>query len=886
MNPRWLLKEEPGSKSLHPRLYIERCQLTIPRLQPMKKSYRTQMSEDSTVYPHDDSSAHGNSTEDGSGPVGIAASNFGMRQRKLLDLVNRLHNTGIQAEIDLPQICVVGSQSAGKSSLIESISGIKLPRATGTCTRCPTECRLKFSEEPWSCTVHLRFLKDASGNDINPVRNIQFGKIITRKVDVEDRLRRAQLAILNPGVESSLFLKDPLPRSSSTAVAFSENFVSVEISGPDVTDLSFCDLPGIIANVREGSDEADIELVKRLVTSYIRKESCIILLTVTCETDFENQGARNLAKQHDPNGKRTVGVLTKPDRIEGGEEQKWLAFIRGETEVLSKGWFCVKQPSPSELEEKLSWGEARQREQEFFSTTQPWATQSLSVRRHFGTARLTARLSEILSDLIQNRMPSLIQEIQRLTQSTVEGLRALPAEVSEDPAGTVLNLVMDFHREVSTHVEGIPDSGGLVQQFREASTKFRNSIRGSAPCFRPYKKKYDKDQKYSMPRVDFIVEEDGDALTQYEPAPNWDLYEEDVNTMARNAITRELPNNIPFIVKRKLIKRFLSLWEGPTTVLLEDVEHILRAYMQKLVDYSFGQHSYGGLHNAVGTLVADRIAQCREAADTQVQFLLDIENNQTFTTNAHYLASYKEKFITYYKAVRKHPIAHLTKMGLPVQPVDLGKLIPAEAEDELIDIMAEVRAYYQVAYKRFVDIIPMAADETLIRGFCRGLERRLFEGLGVSGDGAKERCASLLEYSHEITLEREMLKTRRDRLMLARLQGINMDPPSLETELALSLKELSHGVKSSQILTIGPIAGSKGAPPMAAIVMPDDVSITVQVTEKGWQVCDPDSHVAAPRRFETLDDLLTEYNAEYAKRRQEALIQKLLAVAAERESDE
>ncbi|CEL56749.1 hypothetical protein RSOLAG1IB_08051 [Rhizoctonia solani AG-1 IB] len=778
------------------------------------------MPDGPTTYPSETHSEYESSGEDGESPVGIAASNFGMRQRKLLDLINRLHNTGIQAEIDLPQICVVGSQSAGKSSLIESISGIKLPRATGTCTRCPTECRLKFSEEPWTCTVHLRFLKDKSGNDINPVRNVLFGSVINRKVDVEDRLRRAQLAILNPGVDSSLFLKDPLPKASTTAVAFSENFVSVEISGPDVTDLSFCDLPGIIANVREGSDESDIELVKRLVTSYIKKESCIILLTVTCETDFENQGARSLAKQHDPDGKRTIGVLTKPDRIENGEEQKWLAFVRGETEVLSKGWFCVKQPSPSELEEGLSWSEARQREQEFFSTKHPWATQSLAVRQHFGTARLTTRLSEILSDLIQTRMPSLIQEIQRLTQSTVEGLRSLPNEVSEDPAGAVLNLVMDFHRDVSAHVEGIPDSDGLIQQFRDASTRFRNSIRGSAPCFRPYKSKYDKDTKYTMPNVDFIVEEDGDALKQGEPAPNWDLYEEDIGNMSKNAITRELPKNIPFIVKRKLIKRFVELWEGPTTVLLEDVERILRAYMQKLVDHSFGQHSYGGLHNAVGcvefdflkyvisityytipflsgyrTLVADRIVQCREVADAQIQFLLDIENNQTFTTNTHYFASYKEKFITYYKAARKdrrgenaliqgltkglsantefsksmaEAIAHLTKMGLPVQPVDLGKLIEAEAEDELVDIMAEVRAYYQVAYKRFVDVVPMATDETLIRGFSRGLEKRLFEGLGVSGEGAKERCASLLEYSHEITLEREMLKTRRDRLLLAR----------------------------------------------------------------------------------------------------------------------
>lgn len=65
-------------------------------------------------------------------------------------------------------------------------------------------------------------------------------------------------------------------------------------------------------------------------------------------------------------------------------------------------------------------------------------------------------------------------------------------------------------------------------------------------------------------------------------------------------MTRELPKNVPFIVKRKLIKRFVELWEGPTMTLLEDVEAILSGYMRGLVDNFFKQHSYGGLHNAVG----------------------------------------------------------------------------------------------------------------------------------------------------------------------------------------------------------------------------------------------------------------------------------------------
>ncbi|KAG9102798.1 hypothetical protein FRC06_001100 [Ceratobasidium sp. 370] len=739
--------------------------------------------------------------------VGIAASSYGTKQRKLLDLVNRLHNTGIQSDIDLPQICVVGSQSAGKSSLIESISGIKLPRATGTCTRCPTECRLAFSTEPWSCTVHLRFLKDENGDDISPIRNVEFGGVITNKDQVEERLRRAQLAILNPGVDAASFLNDRIPATSSSAVAFSENFVSVEISGPDVTNLSFCDLPGIIANVREGSDEGDIDLVKRLVTSYIRKDSCIILLTVTCETDFENQGARSLAKQYDPQGKRTIGVLTKPDRIEKGEEQKWLGFVRGESEILSKGWFCVKQPSPSELEKNLTWQEARALEETFFTTREPWSSQMITVRQHFGTARLTSRLSEILSDqiakrlLMPSRMPSLLNEIHRLNQSTLESLRALPAEVSDDPAAAVLNLVTDFHRKVETHVEGIPNSDGLIQQIHEAQGKFRQAVRRSAPDFRPFKRPLNDEEKENVPKmpgVAFLSEEEASGV---EEISDRTLFEDDIRKLSKQAVTRELPKNVPFIVKRELIKSFMEMWSGPTMTFLEDVERILSVYMRRLVDSFFKQHSYGGLHNAVAAMVTERIMGCREHADAQTQFALNIENNQTFTTNVHYLADYKEKFTGYYQSARKvqqgentfvkglaeglgagtdfsksmsEVVAHLSKMGLLVEPQNLAKLLNSDPDEDVIDIMAEVRAYYQVAYKRFVDVIPMTVDETLVRGFSRGLEKRLFEGLGVSGDGAKERCAGFLAHSHEITLEREVLKTRRDRLNLAKQEISNI----------------------------------------------------------------------------------------------------------------
>jgi hypothetical protein len=119
------------------------------------------------------------------------------------------------------------------------------------------------------------------------VKNIAFGSPITDKADVEDRIRRAQRAILNPSIKSDNFLYDSELDDQSpedAELSFSRNSVSLEISGKDVADLSFVDLPGLIASVGSTGKARDIDLVKSLVSSYIKKPSCVILLTVACES--------------------------------------------------------------------------------------------------------------------------------------------------------------------------------------------------------------------------------------------------------------------------------------------------------------------------------------------------------------------------------------------------------------------------------------------------------------------------------------------------------------------------------------------------------------------------------------------------------------------------
>lgn len=147
--------------------------------------------------------------------------------------------------MDLPQIAVIGVQSAGKSSLIESISGITLPRASGTCTRCPTECRLAYNDDSWQCAVSLRFITDRNGQPLDQVRNEPFGPVIFDKGEVEQRIRRAQRAILNPSTSVRDFLDGDDEDPPERQLSFSSNCVSLQISGKDVADLSFCDLPGM-----------------------------------------------------------------------------------------------------------------------------------------------------------------------------------------------------------------------------------------------------------------------------------------------------------------------------------------------------------------------------------------------------------------------------------------------------------------------------------------------------------------------------------------------------------------------------------------------------------------------------------------------------------------
>ena len=113
------------------------------------------------------------------------------------------------------------------------------------------ECRLTHSTREWQCQVLIRRETDEHGSKIS-AREEPFGEVIYDKAELEEMLRRAQLAVLNPSLRSDFFLDfdtDTLkpgqaPPGSDRQLQFSDDVVCLDITGPDVTDLSFIDLPG------------------------------------------------------------------------------------------------------------------------------------------------------------------------------------------------------------------------------------------------------------------------------------------------------------------------------------------------------------------------------------------------------------------------------------------------------------------------------------------------------------------------------------------------------------------------------------------------------------------------------------------------------------------
>ncbi|KAK7461117.1 hypothetical protein VKT23_009043 [Stygiomarasmius scandens] len=597
----------------------------------------------------------------------ISSSLYATRRKELLALVNQLRAVGAHSDLDLPRIAVIGNQSAGKSSVVEAISGIKVPRDAGTCTRCPMECRLSSSSSPWSCRILIRREFDKRGRPLDEVSESLFGDIITDKSKVEPMLRRAQVSVLNPEVSTTKILSSTLDElkewseKSLETVPFSRNVVIVDLEGPELTDLAFIDLPGLIQNAEPNT----VRLVEDMVSSHI-KGNCLILVALPMTDDIENQKALRLACDEDPEGRRTIGVLTKPDMLGTGSTKAlsiWLDVIEGRgRHKLAHGYYCTRQPDDAERNNPATAAKARDTETTFFKNTSPWARSSHLHR--FGTDNLVNKLSSSLVRIIDDSLPKIRSEAMAQLEQTSLELASIPKKLEEEPATHMLNLITSFAGEVQRHVKGGADATELIHGHKAAYNTLKTSIRRTAPNFVPW---LPKETKTAFPNCLEEEEGDSDGLIMSNEKSQFNLAE--MRAYINNSITRELPNHVPFEAIVALVVDFQSTWPATVERCFVAIEKATIELLMKMIDRDFRRYEILRVHirSFIHELVSRHRTNCQLFLDTALEAELT-----PYTQNSHYLEDSINKWLSKYKSIRadKSEGSFLTSTsGIPSQPL-------------------------------------------------------------------------------------------------------------------------------------------------------------------------------------------------------------------------
>ncbi|KAI8362837.1 Dynamin central region-domain-containing protein [Mortierella sp. GBAus27b] len=354
----------------------------------------------------------------------------------LIKTVNKLQDAfatvGVQNPVDLPQIVVIGSQSSGKSSVLENIVGRDfLPRGSGIVTRRPLvlqlinrpvpaplegkgKCWGEKEPEEWGEFLHQPGVKYT---DFNLIR-----EEIVR--DTEAKTGK------NAGIS-------PLP-------------INLRIFSPNVLTLTLVDLPGL-TKVPVGDQPKDIEKqIRDMLIKYSSKPNAIVLAVTAANTDLANSDGLKLARDVDPEGTRTIGVLTKIDLMDSGTDV--VDILAGRVIPLRLGYVPVINRGQRDIDTKKSIGKSLEAERSFFENHSAYRSKA----QFCGTPYLARKLNMILMHHIRNTLPEIKGKIQAALVKYRTELASLGDMIggAGGQASIVLNIITEFCSEFRTVIDG------------------------------------------------------------------------------------------------------------------------------------------------------------------------------------------------------------------------------------------------------------------------------------------------------------------------------------------------------------------------------------------------------------------------------------------------
>ncbi|KAK4128258.1 putative dynamin-related protein [Parathielavia appendiculata] len=358
----------------------------------------------------------------------------------LLGTVNKLQdlvfNTIGNDSLDLPQIVVVGSQSAGKSSVLENIVGRDfLPRGSGIVTRRPLILQLinvPSDDAEDEVNVGYRNLTQAPRNEwaeFHHIPNRRFNDFGDVKREIENET--ARVAGTNKGIN-----RQP---------------INLKIFSPHVLNLTLVDLPGL-TKVPIGDQPTDIEKQTRnLISEYIAKPNSIILAVSPANVDIVNSEALKLARHVDPLGRRTIGVLTKVDLMDHGTNA--LDILSGRVYPLKLGWIGVVNRSQQDIQGNKPMEDALKSEAEFFKHHPAYR----NIATRCGTQFLAKTLNTTLMAHIRDRLPDIKARLNTLMGQTQQELASygdMHFSGKEHRGSLILQLMTRFATSFISSIDG------------------------------------------------------------------------------------------------------------------------------------------------------------------------------------------------------------------------------------------------------------------------------------------------------------------------------------------------------------------------------------------------------------------------------------------------
>uniref|UniRef100_A0A8C9U6V5 Dynamin-1-like protein n=1 Tax=Scleropages formosus TaxID=113540 RepID=A0A8C9U6V5_SCLFO len=486
----------------------------------------------------------------------------------LIPVINKLQdvfNTVGADIIQLPQIAVVGTQSSGKSSVLESLVGRDLlPRGTGIVTRRPLILQL----------VHVDADDRRKAGDENGVEVEEWGKFLHTKNKIYtdfDEIRQE--------------IENETDRVSGINKGISDEPIHLKVFSPHVVNLTLVDLPGI-TKVPVGDQPKDIEVqIRDLILKYISNPNCIILAVTAANTDMATSEALKVAREVDPDGRRTLAVVTKLDLMDAGTDA--MDVLMGRVIPVKLGLIGVVNRSQLDINNKKTVADAIRDEYAFLQKKYP------SLANRNGTKFLAKTLNRLLMHHIRDCLPELKTRINVLA-AQYQSLLSSYGEPVEDKSATLLQLITKF------------------------ATEYCNTIEGTA-------KYIETAELCGGARICYIFHETfGRTLESVDPLGG--LTTIDVLTAIRNATGPRPALFVPEVSFELLVKRQVKRLEEPSLRCVELVHEEMQRIIQHCSNYSTQELlRFPKLHDAIVEVVTSLLRKRLPITNDMVHNLVAIE---------------------------------------------------------------------------------------------------------------------------------------------------------------------------------------------------------------------------------------------------------------------